>query len=117
MAEQVVGGRDALVEHVADEVQSPARGFELLARGDVGRARGQAEAAVDAVLQVGERRLVLADESNRRAYGWRHTCSCQRPGLRVPRGSNSCFSALTSVGSDGSKGSTARRRSAGPDST
>ena len=94
-----------------DQVQSPPRRLKLLPGGDVGGARREAEAAVNAVREVFGARDIRPDEAQRA-----HSPSPQRPRLIVRPGSNRSRSARMS-GPSPAGGAVACRSSVGAAST
>ena len=82
MAQCAVAGLDTAVEQRGDQVQAAPRRLQLLPGREVSRTGGEAEAAVDAVVQIVPRGDVGTGESDRDGFGWgAHRPSPQRPGL------------------------------------
>ena len=100
------GGRPAALQHLLRQIDAPARAIQLIAEQEIGRARGEAEAAVHAGAQdviglaqsgIGERRLGEIGLH-------RQTPSYIRPGLRTWPGSNASFTRRVSDASAGGCG-------------
>ena len=106
--------RLVVLQHVLDQVDSSARRIELVAEFQIGRAGGEAEAAMHAAPQDLIRFLdVGIGELLERERGLHlQTPAVIRPGFRMPRGSNWSLSRRDSAASAagcGSKGGTAAR--------
>src|SRR2546421_9396346 len=76
------------------QVDPPARGIHFLPPGEVGRAGGEAEAAVHALVDQRRRRRVLRVEDRDRRH---YTPPTNRPGESVPWGSSCCLTRCSTA--------------------
>src|SRR5215475_13869825 len=96
MLDHLARRRLVLFEHILDQINSAARGIELVAEQDVGRASRRAESAMNAGAQdlLGgcELRILQLREGERGLH--RQTPAHMRPGLSTPFGSKLSFTRL-----------------------